>query len=137
MIGFSRKVFQSIFLPTVSPMNRRRFVSTTVLTVAAVVISACSGKKQKRGGGLDRLPAGAPAAKRPKGPQTMGNLLVDAYIADLASPQIDKRLRAARELGNMGSAAKKALPAIEKMARDTNPQVSTAAKEALAAIRTK
>jgi HEAT repeat protein len=129
-------------------MDRRRFLSTVLpsisvvvpsgvaASVAAVVFAGCSGKK-KASGGLSRLPAGSPAAKRPKGPQTMGNLLVDAYIADLASPQLDKRLRAARELGNMGGAAKKAVPAIEKMARDTNPQASAAAKEALAAIRTK
>jgi HEAT repeat protein len=114
-------------------VNRRLFVAS-LFVVAAAVLAGCSGKK-KVSGGLDRLPAGAPAAKRPKGPQTMGNLLLDAYIDDLKSPQADKRIRAARELGNMGSDAKKALPALEAIARDTNPEVSAAAKQAVTAIR--
>lgn len=113
-------------------VNRRWFwcVATTML------VAGCSSKKQ-RGSGLDRLPAGAPAAKRAKGPQTMGNLLLDAYIDDLKSPQVEKRLRAARELGNMGGEAKKAVPALERMAGDKNPKVSAAAKQSLAAIRRK
>lgn len=102
----------------------------------AVLGAGCSSKKS---GGLDSLPGGAPAAtrsvKRPKGPQTMGNLLVDAYIDDLGGQGVEKRVRAARELSAMGADAKKALPALEKMARDKNPKVSGAAREAVAAIR--
>lgn len=114
-----------------SIITRRRLWSGIA---GAVLAAGCSTKKKKRGG-LDSLPAGARAAKRPKGPQTMGNLLVDAYIDDLGGRSVDNRVRAARELAAMGADAKKALPALEKMARDKNPQVSGAAKEAVAAIR--
>jgi len=114
-------------------VNRRLFV-TSLFAIALAAPAGCSGKKNVSGG-LDRLPAGAPAAKRPKGPQTMGNLLLDAYIDDLKSPQADKKIRAARELGMMGADAKKALPALEALARDTNPEVSAAAKQAVTAIR--
>ena len=65
----------------------------------------------------------------------MGNLLLDSYIDDLKSPQADKKIRAAQELGMMGADAKKALPALESLARDKNPQVSAAAKQAVTAIR--
>jgi hypothetical protein len=100
----------------------------------AMLMAGCSAKKKKRGG-LNSLPAGARAAKRPKGPQTMGNLLLDSYIEDLGGHSVENRLRAARELAAMGGDAKKALPALEKMAADRNPQLSSAAKEAAAAIR--
>jgi len=137
--GFSPRVVSapaslSMNQPVNCPaMNRRLFV-TCLVVIALAAPAGCSGKK-KVSGGLDRLPAGAPAAKRPKGPQTMGNLLLDAYIDDLKSPQADKKIRAARELGMMGADAKKALPALEALARDTNPEVSAAAKQAVTAIR--
>jgi hypothetical protein len=65
----------------------------------------------------------------------MGGLLVEGYIADLKGSAKDKRIQAARELAEMGSEAKKALPALEAMAADRDPAVSEAAKRALAAIR--
>lgn len=61
--------------------------------------------------------------------------MVDAWKQDLASSSSDKRIRAAKELANMGSSAKSALPALETMAGDRNPQVAAAAKAAIAAIR--
>jgi hypothetical protein len=76
-------------------------------------------------------------AKRPKGPQTMGNLMVDAWKQDLADKSPDKRIRAARELGNMGSSAKSALPALQKAAGDKNKDVAAAAKAAIVAISKK
>jgi len=65
----------------------------------------------------------------------MGGLLLDAYIDDLKSPAADKRISAARELANMGAGAKKAVPALEKMASEKDAKVSEAAKQALASIR--
>ena len=120
------------------PAHRRRFVSrcpiAVVLAVLTVVSCTLPGCSKASKSGLDALPRSR-AAKRPQGPQTMGNLLLDSYIQDLGSGQLDTRLRAARELGNMGADAKKALPALEKMAGDKNAKASGAAKEAIAAIR--
>jgi hypothetical protein len=114
-------------------MHRRLFFATTLL-----VMAGCSSKKTKGKSGLDRLPAGAAGArKRMKGPQTMGSLLVTSYIEDLKSPQAQKRLRAAEELGNMGGGAKTALPALQKLTSDTDPKVSAAAKQAIASIKKK
>jgi HEAT repeat protein len=112
-------------------MHRRLFIAAALL-----VMVGCSSKKTKSG--LDRLPAGpAGARKRIKGPQTMGNLLVASYIEDLNSPQAQKRLRAAEELGNMGEGAKTALPTLQKLTSDKDPKVSAAAKQAITAIKKK
>jgi len=121
-------------LPCVTRLLGTRLAVSCLVVIAVAALAGCSGKKKVQGG-LDRLPAGSPAAKRPKGPQTMGNLLLDSYIDDLKSPQADKKIRAAQELGMMGADAKKALPALESLARDKNPQVSAAAKQAVTAIR--
>ncbi|NBT13903.1 MAG: hypothetical protein EBS56_10045, partial [Planctomycetia bacterium] len=43
--------------------------------------------------------------KRPKGPKTMGNLLVEGYIADLKNGTTESKITAARELANLGDAA--------------------------------
>jgi len=64
----------------------------------------------------------------------MGNLMVDAWQKDLADASPDKRIRAARELGNMGSSAKSALPALQKAAGDPNKDVASAAKAAMTSI---
>lgn len=112
-------------------MHRRLFVAAALL-----VVGGCSSKKTRSG--LDRLPAGpAGARKRMKGPQTMGNLLVASYIDDLKSPQAQKRMRAAEELGNMGDGAKSALPALQKLTSDKDPKVSAAAKQAITSIKKK
>ena len=109
-------------------MRRRLWLSTLVLLVAG-----CSSKGSKSG--LDRLPAGQRGAKRPKGPQTMGGLLLASYVEDLKSPTAAKRIKAAEELGNMGQDAKSAIPALEKLTSDKDAKVSKAAKSALANIR--
>jgi len=110
-------------------MHRRLFAAALLLSTVG-----CSSKKQRSG--LDGLPSGpAGARKRMKGPQTMGNLLVASYIDDLKSPQAQKRLRAAEELGNMGDGAKTALPALQKLTSDKDPKVSAAAKQAIASIK--
>lgn len=101
---------------------RRRAWLMAVLAAAA----GCSGTKRK---------GKSSARTRAKGPQTMGGLVVDAYIADLGGGSAEKRIRAARELGSLGADAKKAVPALEKMAADKRRSVADAAKAALAAIR--
>lgn len=100
-------------------MQRRAWLAMVLMAAAG-----CSSATKKKS-----------ARKRPKGPQTMGGLLLDAYIDDLKSPSSEKRINAARELANMGSGAKKAVPVLEKMAADKNSKVATAAKQALASIR--
>ena len=113
-------------------MHRRLFAACLLLSAVG-----CSSKKKKRSS-LDGLPSGsAGARKRMKGPQTMGNLLVASYIDDLKSPQAQKRLRAAEELGNMGDGAKTALPALQKLTSDKDPKVSAAAKQAITSIKKK
>jgi hypothetical protein len=64
----------------------------------------------------------------------MGGLMVDTWKSDLTSPSADKRILAAKELGNMGPSAKSALPALQKMASDRNSQVAAAAKAAISKI---
>lgn len=114
-------------------IHRRLFAAALLLSVAG-----CSSKKKKKSSGLDSLPSGpAGARKRMKGPQTMGNLLVASYIEDLKSPQAQKRLRAAEELGNMGDGAKTALPALQRLTSDKDPKVSAAAKQAITSIKKK
>ena len=109
-------------------MRRRTLLPLLVSPLVAFVGCAETKKKSRSG------PQGA---KRPKGPQTMGNLMVDAWKQDLADKSPDKRIRAARELGNMGSSAKAALPALQKAAGDKNKDVAAAAKAAIASISKK
>ena len=108
---------------------RRRVWQTAMLLTAV----GCSGKSTKSRAKTTK--SSRPARKHPKGPKTMGGLLLDAYIEDLKSPAGDKRINAARELANMGPNAKKAVPLLEKMATDKDGKVSAAAKQALVSIR--
>lgn len=103
------------------------------LAVVVAFATGCSSDRKKS----KKVASSGPRVKRPKGPQTMSNLLVDGYIADLRSDSAEKRIKAAHELGNMGSTARPAVPTLEKMAQDSNRQVSAAAKAALVAIRKK
>jgi hypothetical protein len=47
---------------------------------------------------------------------------------------MDPRPAFAERLGNLGPAAKEAVPALKKLTRDKNPEVRTAAQQALAKI---
>ena len=114
-------------------MLHRRSLLPLFLGPFLAAASGCSETKKKSRSG-PQGPKGPPGAKRPKGPQTMGNLMVDAWKQDLADTSPDKRIRAARELGNMGSAAKSALPALQKAAGDKNKDVAAAAKAAITSI---
>ncbi|MEI6504286.1 MAG: HEAT repeat domain-containing protein [Planctomycetota bacterium] len=117
-------------------MRRRVWLTAMLLTAVG-----CSGKSTKsrpkttKSSRPQTTKSSRPARKHPKGPKTMGGLLLDAYIEDLKSPAGDKRINAARELANMGPNAKKAVPLLEKMATDKDGKVSAAAKQALVSIR--
>jgi hypothetical protein len=125
---------QSAEFARVSPMSQpakpcsRRCLLTAISAAGAVLIAAAAGcssstKKKARNGA------------RPKGPKTMGNLLVDGYIADLKKGPAKKQIAAAKELGNMGASAKSALPALESLVKAGDAQVRDAARQAIKAIR--
>ena len=111
------------------PCSRRGFL-TTISAAGAVLVgtaAGCSGSKKTK----KKASNGA----RPKGPKTMGNLLVDGYIDDLKKGPAKKQIAAAQELGNMGASAKQALPALESLVKDGDAKVREAAQQAIKAIR--
>ena len=108
------------------PCSRRGFL-TSISAAGAVLVAAttgCSSSKKKARNGA-----------RPKGPKTMGNLLIDGYIDDLKKGPATKQIAAAQELGNMGADAKQALPALESLVKDGDAKVREAAQQAIKAIR--
>lgn len=111
---------------------RRRTLLTLLLPLG--IAAGCSKPQRRRKAAAPRGPSSS-KSKRPKGPQGFGNMMAKEWEKDLGDPSPEKRARAARELGNMGPAAKSAMPALEKAARDSNGEVSAAAKQAIAAIR--
>lgn len=102
-------------------MHRR-----TVILSLLVAATGCSSEKSSRSGGRSR---------RPKGPKTMGKLLIDAYVADLKKGPPEKKISAAQELAAMGPNAKAALPALQSLSADKDTKVSAAAKAAIKAIK--
>lgn len=118
-----------IRVPGDDPSMRRRHWLAAVALLAAGCSSSSSGTKKKKSGrvsGRQRMNSG---------PQGFGNVLIPAYIDDLKTGSADKKITACQELGNMGSRAKEALPALEKLVADKNPKVSGAARAAVAAIK--
>ena len=108
--------------------SRRGFL-TAISAIGAVLIgtaAGCSGSKKKKA---------ARTGARPKGPKTMGNLLIDGYIDDLKKGPATKQIAAAQELGNMGANAKQALPALESLVKGGDAKVREAAQQAIKAIR--
>jgi len=103
---------------------RRRTLLGFVIPVA---LAGCAKATRRR-----RQPG---PANRPKGPQGFGSMMAKEWAKDLGDKSPEKRARAARELANMGAAATSALPALEKATKDSNSEVSAAAKQAIAAIR--
>lgn len=99
------------------------------LFVAAVGCSSgkSSGKSSSKSARKSR-------GRRAKGPQSMGGLLVNAYVDDLKNGSPEKKVSAARKLAEMGSNAKAALPALQSLTSHANPQVAAAAKSAIKAI---
>jgi hypothetical protein len=127
------------------PLDRRTWF-LALLVAAGGCSSATSAKKKttrstRKSGSLDRLPSAKNAEAwnrkhRPQGPQTFSNLLeADTWITDLDSKSPQTRITAAKQLGNMGKSAQSALPKLEKLAKDSNAEVATAAKNAIKSIR--
>lgn len=92
---------------------------------------------------LGLLPAGC-SSKKTKGrsrrgdnrdPSRFGSLLMDSYIKDLKQGPVSKQISAANELANMGSKAKSALPLLEKLSKNPDEKLSSAAKTAIASIK--
>lgn len=114
-------------------MRRRHWFAAVALLAAGC--SSSSGtrtkKKSRKSGSLTGR------QRMNSGPQGFSNMLLPSYIEDLKSGSTDKKITAARELGNMGPGAKSALPALEKLAADKNPQVRAAAKSATASIKSR
>lgn len=100
----------------------------TLMLAGFALLAGCSGSRNA--GKKSRGQAG----KRPKGPKTMGNLLVEGYIADLKNGSTDSRITAANELANMGSSAKAALPALKPLTNHADAKLSAAATAAIKAI---
>ena len=114
------------------PYSRRRFV-TAIVTAGAVLVvpfTGCSSSTKKNSAKKKDH-----HGKHPKGPKTMGNLLVDSYIADLKKGPAKKQIDAAKELGNMGASAKQAIPALESLLKDGDAKVRAAAQQAITSIR--
>lgn len=123
-------------------MRRRHWLVAVALLAAGCSSSTKSSKstkaKKSSKSGASRPRSSGKLTGRQKmnsGPQGFGNVLIPAYIEDLKTGTTDKKVAAARELGNMGAAAKDALPVLEQLASDKNPQVSAAAKSAVTAIK--
>jgi hypothetical protein len=101
------------------------------LLLPLALVAGCSGTKK---GKAAKKPT-AQASKRRRKEQTMGDLLVDTYIDDLKQGSVAKQITAARELGEMGTAAKAALPALEPLAEHADETLSAAAKQAIQLIK--
>ena len=108
-------------------MNRRRLIHLCTGVIASAVLAAtgCSTKKSAKG------------ARRLKRSGNMGNLLVDEWVKDLKNGSPQKQANAAKELGNMGSNASSALPALESLTSHADETVKTAVNQAIVAIKKK
>ena len=104
-------------------MQRRAWILGSLALLAGCSASKRTGKKSR--GRADR---------RAKGPKTMGNLLVEGYIADLRNGSTESRITASRELANLGGSAKAALPALKPLVKHADAKLSAAATAAIKAI---
>lgn len=100
----------------------------TCLFVGLALLAGCSGTK------ASAKKARGQTGKRAKGPKTMGNLLIEGYIADLEKGSIESQITAAKELAAMGSSAKAALPALKRLTKHADAAVTAAATKAIDAI---
>lgn len=118
--------------------SRRRWFVTALGTTSAMLVVAtagCSTSSTSSAANKKKSRSAKRDGKRPKGPKTMGNLLVEGYIADLKAGPAQKRVEAAQELSNMGANAKQALPALESLVKNSDAKVREAAAQAIKAIR--
>lgn len=100
----------------------------TCLVVGLALVAGCS-----RAQGSGKKPRGQ-AGKRPKGPKTMGNLLVEGYVADLKNGSVESRITATKELAAMGSSATAALPALKPLTTHADANLRAAATKAIEVI---
>lgn len=100
----------------------------TWMLAGLALLAGCSASKRTAKKSRSR------ADGRPKGPKTMGNLLVEGYIADLKNGSTESRIAAAGELTNLGTAAKAALPALKPLTKHADAKLSAAATAAIKAI---
>ena len=100
----------------------------TWMLAGLALLAGCSAAKRTA------KKARGKADTRPKGPKTMGNLLVEGYVADLKNGSTESRITAAKELANLGSSAKAALPALKPLAKHADAALSAAATAAIKAI---
>jgi hypothetical protein len=107
-----------------------------VFVALGLLALGCSqGSTKKKGGLGGSFTKSKGRSRLDKGPQTMGDMLLKSYVADLKGTSKQKQLTAARELGNMGPGATDALPALEKLTGGGDAEVRAAAKAAVAAIK--
>lgn len=116
-------------------MNRRLWITTALLTLPALpsLLSGCSSG----GKSVKKSKSGSSSGRRTKGPKRakpMTNLLLPSYIDDLKTGSAEKKIFAARELGNMGASAKSALSALQALKGDPDSKVAAAAAEAIRSI---
>jgi len=114
-----RSARRSIFANRQTSMQRR-----TWMLAGLALLAGCSAAKR----------TAKKSRNRGKGPKTMGNLLVEGYIADLKKGSTESRITAAKELANLGSSAKAALPALKPLAKHADAKLSAAATAAIRAI---
>lgn len=107
-------------------MQRRSWMLAGIALLAGCSSSSGKGKKAR---GQTR--------KQPKGPKTMGNLVVEGYITDLKHGSTESRITAAKELAHLGGSAKAALPALKPLAKHADAKLSAAASAAIKAIEKK
>ena len=117
-------------------MRRRLWFSVALLLLAGCSSSSSATKKSRPRSATTRSATkGSKRSKAPKGPKTMGGLLVQGYIDDLKNGAVDGQIMAAKELGAMGADAKSALPALQPLTNHSDPKLREAAKQAIARIK--
>jgi len=117
-------------------MRRRSWFSVALLLLAGCSSSSSATKKSRPRSATTRSATkGSKRSKAPKGPKTMGGLLVQGYIDDLKNGTVDSRIAAAKELGAMGSNAKSALPALQPLTTHSDAKLSAAARQAISLIK--
>lgn len=108
---------------------------TALFALFVAAVGCSSGKSSRKSSGKSSSKSARKSrGRRAKGPQSMGGLLVNAYVDDLKNGSPEKKVSAARKLAEMGSNAKAALPALQSLTSHANPQVASAAKSAIKAI---
>ena len=125
-------------------MIRRPTVRRSVLRVGGALLvgswlallgAGCSSSSKNSMNSKKKSGKSRSKRKDNRDPTRFGSMLMDSYISDLETGPAAKQVAAARELANMGSKAKSALPLLDKLAKSSDGAVSDAARTAVAAIK--